>query len=44
MGEALRAHAGLIADEVLATSFVETSHASGFTDAELGFAFNLTKA
>ncbi len=44
MAEALRAHAGLIADEVLATSIDETDGETSFRDDELGFAFSLTKA
>ncbi|KAA1378689.1 isoleucine--tRNA ligase [Aeromicrobium fastidiosum] len=44
MAEALRAHSGLIADEVLATSITETSDASAFRDDDLGFAFTITKA
>ncbi len=44
MADALRAHDGLIADEVLATSISEDAGASDFTDEELGFGFVLAKA
>ncbi len=42
--EALRAHADLIADEVLATTVEEASDATAFRDDELGLAFDLAKA
>jgi isoleucyl-tRNA synthetase len=44
MADALRAHEGLIADEVLATSIGEVDGAADFTDEELGFGFALAKA
>jgi isoleucyl-tRNA synthetase len=43
VAEALRAHADLIADEVLATGITESADATAFSDTELGFAFSLAK-
>ena len=43
MAEALRTHAALIADEVLATSLTESPDASAFTDDDLGLAFSIAK-
>ena len=44
MADALRAHAGEIADEVLATQITESTGAAAFTDKELGLTFSITVA
>ncbi|MGA8987711.1 isoleucine--tRNA ligase [Aeromicrobium sp.] len=44
MAEALRAHDGLIADEVLATTITETEDETQSVDTDLGLAFSVVRA